>query len=61
MAGRPDLAQHSIEHLRTMLESSSEYDQLYALMELTDRAYGSIPENIQRTFECTGTYIKLGS
>jgi hypothetical protein len=44
MADRPDLTQSTTEQLRTMLESPSEYDQLYALMELTDRAYGPAPE-----------------
>lgn len=46
MADRPDLTQCTTEQLRIMLESSSEYDQLHALMELTDRAYGPPPENI---------------
>jgi len=49
MADRPDLTQRTVGQLRTMLESPSEYDQLYALMELTDRAYGPVPENFHQT------------
>jgi hypothetical protein len=41
---RPNLSEASLEDLRIMVESPSERDQLDALMELTDRAYGPVPE-----------------
>jgi len=41
---RPDLSAASIEDLRTMVEAPTERQRLDALMELTDRAYGRVPE-----------------
>jgi hypothetical protein len=41
---RPDLSGVSIEDLKAMVESPVERQQLDALMELTDRAYGPVPE-----------------